>query len=123
MSQPKDEYIKEETMDDLWNVWFTELHQGKSGLTFRITRVLESTESEFQRIEVIETEEFGKALVLYGSLMIAEGDTGASFVQRLDGAVNVGEEVAGERRAVKRGHHARPSRPPRSCHARTFSGD
>jgi spermidine synthase len=77
MSQAKDEYIKEESMDDLWNVWFTELHQGKSGLTFKISRVVESTESEFQRIEVIETEEFGKALVLYGSLMIAEGDTGA----------------------------------------------
>jgi spermidine synthase len=77
MSQAKDEYIHEESMDDLWNVWYTELHQGKSGLTFKIDRVLESAESEFQRIEVIETVEFGKALVLYGSLMIAEGDTGA----------------------------------------------
>jgi spermidine synthase len=64
-------------MSDLWNVWYTELHQGKSGLTFKIARVLESTKSEFQRIEVVETLEFGKALVLYGSLMVAEGDTGA----------------------------------------------
>lgn len=77
MSQIKDEYIREESMDDLWNVWYTELHQGRSGLTFKIDRVLESTESEFQRIEVIETIEFGKALVLYGSLMVAEGDSGA----------------------------------------------
>ncbi len=77
MSQANDEYIREESMDDLWNVWYTELHQGKSGLTFKIDRVLESTKSEFQRIEVVETLEFGKALVLYGSLMVAEGDTGA----------------------------------------------
>lgn len=77
MISPQNEYIKEESMDDLWNVWYTELHQGKSGLTFKVSRLIESIESEFQRIDVIETEEFGKALVLYGSLMVAEGDTGA----------------------------------------------
>ncbi len=77
MAKVNDEYIREDSMDDLWNVWFTELHQGKSGLTFKVARIVESTESEFQRIDVIETEEFGKALVLYGSLMVAEGDTNA----------------------------------------------
>ena len=77
MTQPRDEYIHEDSMSDLWNVWYTELHQGKSGLTFKISRLVESTQSEFQRIDVVETEEFGKALVLYGSLMVAEGDTGA----------------------------------------------
>jgi len=75
--QPDDQYIREESMEDLWNLWFTELHQGISGLTLKVSRVIESAESEFQRIEVIETDEFGKALVLYGSLMVAEGDTGA----------------------------------------------
>jgi len=64
-------------MENLWNVWYTELHQGKSGLTFKVSRLIESTQSQFQRIDVIDTEEFGKALVLYGSLMVAEGDTGA----------------------------------------------
>lgn len=77
MNQAGDEYIYEESMEQLWNVWFTELHQGKSGLTFKIARVLESVDSPFQRIEIIETEEFGKALVLYGSLMVAERDTDA----------------------------------------------
>ncbi len=74
---PDKEYIKEESMDDLWNVWYSELHQGKSGLTFKVDRLIESVESKFQRIDIIETAEFGKALVLYGSLMVAEGDTGA----------------------------------------------
>ncbi|MEZ5360027.1 MAG: polyamine aminopropyltransferase [Candidatus Zixiibacteriota bacterium] len=73
----RDEYIHEDSMTDLWNVWFTELHQGKSGLTFKVKRLIESTESEFQRIDIIETAEYGKALVLYGSLMVAEGDTNA----------------------------------------------
>lgn len=77
MTQPDEQYIREESMEELWNLWFTELHQGISGLTLKVSRVIESTDSEFQRIDVIDTEEFGKALVLYGSLMIAEGDTGA----------------------------------------------
>ena len=77
MSQTNDEYIREDSMENLWNLWLTELHQGKSGLTFKIARILEATETEYQRIEIVETEEFGKALVLYGSLMVAERDTGA----------------------------------------------
>jgi len=77
VSQTNDEYIREDSMENLWNLWLTELHQGKSGLTFKIARILEATETEYQRIEIVETEEFGKALVLYGSLMVAERDTGA----------------------------------------------
>lgn len=77
MKQANDEYIREESMEDLWNVWYTELHQGVSGLTLKVKRLIESTESDFQRIDVIDTAEFGKALVLYGSLMVADGDTGA----------------------------------------------
>ena len=77
MSHTNDDYIREDSMENLWNLWLTELHQGKSGLTFKIARILEGTETEYQRIEIVETEEFGKALVLYGSLMVAERDTGA----------------------------------------------
>ena len=77
MAEPGKRYIHEESMEELWNVWFTELHQGKSGLTFKVSRLLESIDTPYQRIDVIETEEFGRALVLYGSLMIADGDTGA----------------------------------------------
>ena len=77
MSDQGKEYITEASMTDLWNMWITELHQGKSGLTFKVSRVLESFQSEFQRIEVIETEDFGTTLVLYGSLMASEKDTNA----------------------------------------------
>jgi len=70
-------YIKEESMSDLWNVWYSELHQGKSGLTLKIRKLIESTESKFQRIDVVDTYDFGKALVLYGSLMVAERDLNA----------------------------------------------
>ena len=70
-------YLTEEGMTDLWNVWYNELHNGQSGLTLKIDRILESTKSEFQRIEVIENKDFGKLLVLYGSLMVADNDNNA----------------------------------------------
>ncbi len=74
----KDEnYIVEESMSDLWNVWYSELHDGQSGLTLKIDKIHESTKSEFQRIEVIENKDFGKMLVLYGSLMVCDNDNNA----------------------------------------------
>jgi spermidine synthase len=69
-----DTYIIESSMDDLWNVWFTELHLGNSGITVKIKRLVETTQSKFQRIDVLDTEDFGKMLVLYGSIMVAEND-------------------------------------------------
>ena len=68
------EIIREESMTDLWNVWFTELHQNRAGLTIKIKKLLYSGESPFQRIDIIDTYEFGKMLVLYGSIMITEKD-------------------------------------------------
>jgi spermidine synthase len=61
-------------MTDLWNVWFTELHQNRVGLTIKIKQLLYSGESPFQRIDILDTYEFGKMLVLYGSIMITEKD-------------------------------------------------
>ena len=36
-------YITEEGMDDLWNVWYSELHDGLSGLTIKVDRIIESS--------------------------------------------------------------------------------
>ncbi|UCD95653.1 MAG: polyamine aminopropyltransferase [Candidatus Zixiibacteriota bacterium] len=69
-----DTYIYESSMEDLWNVWFTELHLGNSGITVKVKRLIESTQSKFQRIDILDTEDFGKMLVLYGSIMVAEND-------------------------------------------------
>ena len=69
-----DKYIVESSMSDLWDMWLTELHQGKSGLTIKIKGLLESTQSKFQRIDILDTEDFGKMLVLYGSMMVADND-------------------------------------------------
>jgi len=67
-------YISEEGMEDLWNVWYSELHDGQSGLTLKVDRIIESTKSKFQRIDILENKDFGKLLVLYGSLMVCDND-------------------------------------------------
>lgn len=72
-----DTYITEEGMQNLWHVWYSELHDGQSGLTLKIDRIVESKKSNFQRIDVIENKDFGKLLVLYGSLMVADNDNNA----------------------------------------------
>lgn len=70
-------YIKEDGMADLWHVWYSELHNGTSGLTMKVNRVVESLRSDFQRIEVLENDDFGKLLALYGSLMVCDNDNNA----------------------------------------------
>jgi spermidine synthase len=64
-------------MEDLWNVWYSELSDGNAGLTLKVDRVLHSDTSDFQRIEVLQNKTFGKLLVLYGSLMVADNDQNA----------------------------------------------
>jgi len=73
----EDLYITEEGMADLWNVWYSELHDGQSGLTLKLDRLVESTVSPFQRIDVVHNVDFGKLLVLYGSLMVSDNDNNA----------------------------------------------
>lgn len=40
--------------------WFSELHTGNVKLSVRIEKQLFSGESEYQRIDVFDSEEFGK---------------------------------------------------------------
>lgn len=68
------EIIRESSMSDLWNVWFTEMHRNRAGLTLKIKQLIYSTESPFQRIDILDTYEYGKMLVLYGSIMVTEKD-------------------------------------------------
>ena len=71
------EQVSVSGMEDLWNVWYSELHEHTAGLTLKIDRVVETTNSKFQRIDVVENKFFGKMLVLYGSLMCCDNDNNA----------------------------------------------
>ncbi len=56
------------------DLWFTENHTPDVRFSIRVNRHLYSGQSEFQKIDVFETEEFGKILTLDGYLMITEKD-------------------------------------------------
>ncbi len=73
----KGQRVSEPSMTDLWNVWYSELHEGLSGLTIKLDKIVESTQSDFQRIDVLESKDYGRLLVLYGSLMAADKDYNA----------------------------------------------
>lgn len=53
---------------------FTEVHTPNVGLAIKVDKHLYSAESKFQRIDVLESIEFGRMLVLDGVLMLTEKD-------------------------------------------------
>lgn len=56
------------------DLWFTEKHTEEALFSIKIDRHLESLQSEFQRIDVFESKEFGRILTLDGFLMVTEKD-------------------------------------------------
>ena len=55
-------------------LWFTEKHAPGVKLSIRVERQLYCGQSEFQRIDVFESEEFGRFLTLDGYMMLTEKD-------------------------------------------------
>lgn len=55
-------------------LWFSELHTPDVKLSIRVDRQLHSEQSEFQRIDVYESPEFGRFLTLDGYMMLTEKD-------------------------------------------------
>lgn len=55
-------------------LWYTDQHTKEVHFSMKIKSQLVSRKSEFQRIDVLETFEFGKVLVLDGELFITEKD-------------------------------------------------
>ena len=55
-------------------LWFSELHTPNVKISIRVDRQLYSEQSEFQRIDVYESSEFGRFLTLDGYMMLTEKD-------------------------------------------------
>ena len=55
-------------------LWFSEHHTPDVKLSLRVDQQLYSTESEYQRIDVFDTPEFGRVLALDGNIMLTERD-------------------------------------------------
>ena len=55
-------------------LWFSEQHTPNVRFTLKVERQLFSETSEFQRVDIFESTEFGRILVLDGRIMITERD-------------------------------------------------
>ncbi len=55
-------------------LWFTEKQTERYGITAKIKRTLHTEKTEFQQLDVVETEEFGNMLILDGMVMTTEKD-------------------------------------------------
>ena len=55
-------------------MWFSEMHTQNVKLSIRTDRHLFSKESEYQRIDVFESPQFGKFVTLDGSIIFSEAD-------------------------------------------------
>ena len=55
-------------------MWFSEFHTPDVKHSLRVNRHLFSKQSDFQRIDIFETPEFGRVLTLDGNVMLTERD-------------------------------------------------
>ena len=55
-------------------LWFTEKQTEKFGITAKVNKTLHTEQTDFQKLDMIETEEFGNMLVLDGMVMTTEKD-------------------------------------------------
>jgi spermidine synthase len=55
-------------------LWYTEKQTERFGITAKIKQTLHTEQTEFQRLDMIETEEFGNMLVLDGMVMTTQKD-------------------------------------------------
>ncbi len=54
--------------------WFSEFHTPDVKHSIRVDRMLYSKQSDYQRIDIFDTPEFGKVLALDGNVMLTERD-------------------------------------------------
>ena len=55
-------------------LWFSELHTPGVKLSIKVERQLFNATSEFQRIDIFESKDFGRFLILDGCMMLTEKD-------------------------------------------------
>ena len=65
-------------------MWFSEFHTPDVKHSIRVNRQLYSKQSDYQRIDIFETPEFGRVLTLDGNVMLTERD---EFIGAGDGGV------------------------------------
>ena len=58
----------------MMDIWYTENHTDHVRMSMRVDKQLASVQSDFQRIDIFESMEFGRIMTLDGLLMLTEKD-------------------------------------------------
>lgn len=56
------------------DMWYTEKHSENVGITMKVTETLFSAKSDFQQLDIVNTLEYGKMMLLDGLVMVTERD-------------------------------------------------
>ncbi len=56
------------------DLWYTEKHTENAAITLKVNQSLFSGKSEFQRLDIVETAEYGRMMLLDGLVMVTERD-------------------------------------------------
>ena len=56
------------------DLWYTDNHTDNVRFSMKVSKQLFSEESYFQKIEILQTEDYGKVLVLDGELFTTQRD-------------------------------------------------
>ena len=56
------------------SIWYTEKHTPHSGITMEVKNSLYHGESKFQTLEILDTWEYGRMMLLDGVVMLTERD-------------------------------------------------
>ena len=56
------------------DLWYTEKHSENVGITMKVTKSLFSGRSDFQQLDIVETLQYGKMMLLDGLVMVTERD-------------------------------------------------
>ena len=55
-------------------LWYTEEHSKDVRFSIRVNRHIYSEQSDYQRIDILDSQEFGRVLTLDGLIMVTEKD-------------------------------------------------
>lgn len=56
------------------DLWYTEKHTEGAGMTLQVEKTLFSGESDFQKLDIVETRDYGRMMLLDGLVMVTERD-------------------------------------------------
>ena len=83
-------------------LWFSDYHTEKVKVSVKVQKQLFGLQTEFQRIDVFDSDEFGRFLSADGSIVFSEKDEFIYDCARANGGTSACKKCSGDRRRRRR---------------------